>query len=190
MPEVEYSAEIAAPVLAVWDFVKEMDNWAPLLTGYQKHEKINAEESLWFVKGELAGMTRIAEFRVLITEWVAPQRVAFSLQGLQEPVNGTGEFVASEIGEAYPAPQGAGRLGRFRNRIARWVLNRIFRRRPGASQEPRVGTKLSRITFALKLQAGGALGPVMNIMLAPMLKPVVQDLADHIAKEVEARSRN
>jgi carbon monoxide dehydrogenase subunit G len=37
MPEVEYTTVVNLPPETVWDFVKDMNNWAPFLTGYQKH---------------------------------------------------------------------------------------------------------------------------------------------------------
>ncbi len=39
MAESEYSTTARLPLETIWDFVKEMDNWAPFLTGYQAHEK-------------------------------------------------------------------------------------------------------------------------------------------------------
>ena len=36
---------------AVWEFVKDMNNWAPFLTGYQKHEIENDTDSIWTLKG-------------------------------------------------------------------------------------------------------------------------------------------
>ena len=39
MPEVQHVAQVQRPVTAVWDFVQDMNHWAPFLTGYQSHEQ-------------------------------------------------------------------------------------------------------------------------------------------------------
>ncbi len=41
MPETEYTTTAKLPVEVIWDFVREMDNWAAFVTGYQSHEKQN-----------------------------------------------------------------------------------------------------------------------------------------------------
>ena len=38
MPEVEYTTTVNLPPSEIWEFVKDMNNWAPFLTGYQQHE--------------------------------------------------------------------------------------------------------------------------------------------------------
>ena len=34
MPEVEYSTRMHLTPEDIWEFVKDMNNWAPMLTGY------------------------------------------------------------------------------------------------------------------------------------------------------------
>ena len=53
MPEVEYSTKMALSRALVWDFVKDMNNWAPMLTGYQKHEILDEKDSIWTLKGDV-----------------------------------------------------------------------------------------------------------------------------------------
>lgn len=206
MPEVTYRQAVAAPLDRVWEFVQDMDNWAPLVMGYQSHEKLSDLESVWSLKGELGGLTRTARFRVLITEWNGPGRVRFELRGLQEPVNGTGTFESAEIvdavgdtprGDAAPSAHTASRAEApsLFARAMRWLLARVFpasakpRSRPLVAQQAGVPPRPpeSTITFSLSLHATGATGPVLNLLLAPMLEPVAQDLASAIAREIEAR---
>ena len=90
MPTVSYTTTIDVARGDVWRFVRDMNNWAPLAKGYQSHEIINDRESIWTVKGDLGFISRITKFHVRITEWVEEQRVAFTVEGLNEPIKGQG----------------------------------------------------------------------------------------------------
>lgn len=193
MPDVEHSTQVTVPIGTVWSFVEDMGNWAPFLTGYQRHETISRDESIWVVKGELGGLSRTAEFRVHVTEWREPELVTFTMEGLHEPVTGSGEFraVALSAGSrpavAQPAPQsGGGLLSRWWSRLSRWLLRRATNSSdaPAAQARDPVEDK-TQIIFRLKVNAGGATGPVLNLLLAPMLQPVAEDLANKIAEAVE-----
>lgn len=201
MPEVEHTTTVTASLPQVWNFVEDMDNWAPFLTGYQRHEKINRDESIWVVKGELGGLTRSAEFKVQVTEWNEPSRVTFVMQGLQEPVTGSGEFLAIDLGGGMPnaAPPAAvpahspsgGWLSRLWERLSRWLLRRVTNSVDVQAAAPvaDAGDPNTQITFRLNVQAGGATGPVLNLLLGPMLKPVAEDLAMKIAQAVDKPSQ-
>jgi len=93
MPQVDYTATIEVPRPTVWDFVRDMNNWAPFATGYQEHEVIDDRESLWTVKGDVGPISRTTRFRVIITEWVEQEKVAFTLEGLNEPIKGEGAIL-------------------------------------------------------------------------------------------------
>jgi carbon monoxide dehydrogenase subunit G len=98
MPQVNYTATIDVPRPAVWDFVKEINNWAPFAKGYQEHEVLSERESRWTVKGDIGPISRVTKFHVTITEWLDGERVGFTLKGLNEPVSGAGAIRL--IGEA------------------------------------------------------------------------------------------
>src|ERR1700744_1277883 len=51
MPEVEYMTTMQLEPQRVWEFVRDMNNWAPFLTGYQKHEIESETDSIWTLKG-------------------------------------------------------------------------------------------------------------------------------------------
>src|SRR6478672_7164979 len=99
MPEVEYTTRMNLEPEAIWDFVKDMNNWAPFLTGYQKHEIVSDTESIWTLKGDVGMLVRSVTMRVLITEWNGPERVSFTLTGINEEMDGGGTFV---MGRAAP----------------------------------------------------------------------------------------
>ena len=87
--------EVGAPIEAVWRFTSDMDNWAPLVTGYQSHERLSDNESLWTLKGQIGQLSKAVTFRVRITEWDEPSRVAFTLEATNDNVAGSGAFSAA-----------------------------------------------------------------------------------------------
>ncbi len=100
MPEITYTTTMAAPRATVWEFVRDMNNWAPFTRGYQEHEIIDDRESIWTVKGDLGPISRVTKFHVNITEWVEGEKVAFTVTGLNEPINGQGAISISEGADA------------------------------------------------------------------------------------------
>ncbi len=96
MPDISYTTTMGAPRSRVWDFVRDMNNWAPFTRGYQTHEIINEKESLWTVKGDLGPISRITKVHVTITEWIEGERVAFTVKGLNEPLSGGGAILLSD----------------------------------------------------------------------------------------------
>ena len=93
MPSVEHETVVKAPLQVVWDYIKDMGNWAPFLEGYQKHEEINDTESIWILKGDVGVLCRIVKMKITITEWVEQEKVAFSIKGISERATGEGVFL-------------------------------------------------------------------------------------------------
>ena len=63
MPQVEYTTTIDLPRETIWEFVKDMDNWAPFLTGYQSHEAIDERDSIWTLKGDVGVLARVVRLK-------------------------------------------------------------------------------------------------------------------------------
>lgn len=145
MPSVEHETVVEAPLQVVWDYIKDMGNWAPFLEGYQNHEEINDTESIWILEGDVGVLCRIVKMKITITEWVEHEKVAFSIKGISERATGGGVFLAS------------------------------------AGDTP----DISNLYFKLTINAGGAIGPVVNIIMKPMLKPVAEKMALNIKRAVE-----
>ena len=120
LPEAEYSTTARLPVQTIWDYVREMDNWARFLRGYQSHEKQNDTESVWVLKGNVGMVTRTVKFRVHIDEWGEPSRVRFTLKGVNEPMEGGGEFRLEPYEDAGAAVPASPKLGLFA-RLWRWL---------------------------------------------------------------------
>jgi len=183
MPEVTYKTTMNLPVHAVWDFVKDMNNWAPFLTGYQKHEIVDECDSIWTLKGDVGVLSRIVELKAHVTEWAGPERVTFTLTGLNEQVEGGGTlFMSRHVGEPPPQPK----LGLLQ-RLARWLMRLIHGKGPERALPAAPAAEQSLLTFTLRMEAGGAIGPLVNAMLAPALGPAAEDLANKIAAHLEAR---
>jgi carbon monoxide dehydrogenase subunit G len=190
MPEVEYSTRMHLPPQAIWEFVKDMNNWAPFLTGYQKHEIIDETDSIWTLKGDVGILSRVVKLRAHVTEWNGPERVRFTLTGLNEQVDGEGQLMMSEVAAAEVAAPPV-RRGLWR-RMLDAIFRRLFRMMHGRGPTrqalaPAAGRPLSQLTFTLRMDAGGPTGPLVNAMLAPALGPAAEDLANRIAAHLESQ---
>jgi carbon monoxide dehydrogenase subunit G len=188
LPEAEYSTTARLPVPVIWSYVREMDNWAPFLRGYQSHEKQRDTDSVWVLKGDVGMLTRTVKFHVRIDEWGEPSRVRFTLKGMNEPMEGGGEFRLeayedASAGAARPQPG----LGWFA-RLVRW-LYRLFagRTERAASANAGPGADMSRLSFQLRIKPGGPMGPMVDALMKPLMLPVAEELADRIMAELEKR---
>lgn len=215
MPEVTFSTTMNLPPESIWEFVKDMNNWAPFLTGYQGHEIKSETHSIWTLKGDVGILSRTVRLDVNITEWDGPRRVSFTLTGLNEMVEGDGTLEMSRYADggaaSNGAPSGTGGLqgtnGAFTGREAapgasspkapgllrrflNWLMRALFRSMHGTVErkqlEPlQVGKEASRLTFRLRMDAGGPTGPLVNAMLEPALLPAAEDLGNKIAAHLE-----
>jgi carbon monoxide dehydrogenase subunit G len=187
MPEVEYTTKSALRREVIWAFVKDIDNWAPFLTGYQRHDVLSATDSIWTLKGDVGVLARVVKLKAHVTEWNGPTRVSFTLTGLNEPIDGEGtiEMSASGGDDKLVAPGAArrSRLARLVGAIVRFLLRRMNQSVP-ARAVPQTGAA-SQLTFRLRMEAGGPMGALVNAMLSPALLPAAEDLANKIVAHIE-----
>lgn len=194
MPSVAYSAYMGLSPEAIWEFVQDMDNWAPFMLGYQGHEKKNETESVWTLRSDVGAMSRLAKFEVVITEWNGPERVAFSLKGINEPVQGAGIVTVKAEGSSEPEPTLPAVVDRdpiLFVRLWRRFIGFLVRRSMGAGEVVRKNPvsrsdAQSKLTFELTLESEGPMAPMVNAMISPMLEPMAQQLANKIAGHLEA----
>jgi carbon monoxide dehydrogenase subunit G len=97
MPVGMHEITINTPIYEVWDFVKDMDNWAPLLPGYISHEKLNESQSNWTFKENVGLLKKKISLQVTIKEWIEPEKVTFDLSGINENMSGSGYFNATAL---------------------------------------------------------------------------------------------
>ncbi len=191
MAETEHSATARVPVDAIWDFVKEMDNWAPFLTGYQAHEKQSESDSLWTLKGDVGVLARVVKFKVHITEWNGPERVSFDLEGVNELLKGQGVFIMQPYEEEPAGDASTHRRNVFTRAVEsllRFCL-RLLLGRPerAAASAAGPGKGWAQLTFKLRVDPGGPMAPMINAMMKPAMGVVAEDLANRIIAQLEAR---
>jgi carbon monoxide dehydrogenase subunit G len=210
MAEAEYTTTARLPVGTIWDFVREMDHWAPMVTGYQGHVKESENDSVWTLKGDVGVLARVVRFRVHVSEWAGPTRVRFSLEGLNEPMKGEGLFEMAPIGgAAAPTLEGpaALRLPFWRRwtlalarSVSRWPValarflfrlrhGRVERAAPAADDGTAggAGAAGARLTFRLRIEPGGPMAPLVNAMMQPAMVPFAENLADRIMAHLETQ---
>lgn len=99
MPAGTHTVELDVGIQDIWNFVSDMDRWAPLVPGYIEHEIISENQSTWTFKGDIGIMQKTVKLQIDITEWDEPTTVTFDLTGLNENFAGNGYFEAESISE-------------------------------------------------------------------------------------------
>lgn len=94
MPICSHQVKVNVPIHSIWEFVSNMDNWAPLVPGYIDHNIISEKESTWSFKSDIGIIKKKIELKVDITSWQEPAKVTFNLTGLNEKFTGHGYFLA------------------------------------------------------------------------------------------------
>ena len=196
MAEVAYSTTAKLPIDTIWDFVKEMDNWAVFVAGYQEHQKQNETDSVWVLKGDVGSLTRTLKFDVHITEWAGPERVSFELKGINEQLEGSGEFLMQSYGEnsaaEAPSPPKKNPFMRLIEAILRFFFRLVYgEAERGAHADAGPGEGMARLSFKLEIRPGGPMAPMINAMVKPAMAVAAEDLAQKIIGHLELqRGRN
>lgn len=99
MPAGTHTVELDLGIQDIWNFVSDMDRWAPLVPGYIEHEIISDEQSTWTFKGDIGIMQKTVKLQIDITKWDEPTEVTFDLTGLNENFGGNGYFRAEAISD-------------------------------------------------------------------------------------------
>lgn len=94
MANFSYTTEVNAPIQTVWNFVRHIDHWSPLVPGYVNHTIVSDTETIWVFKTKLGVIKKQIELKVMITNENAPELVEFILVGLNEKCSGSGYFLA------------------------------------------------------------------------------------------------
>jgi carbon monoxide dehydrogenase subunit G len=97
MPSEMQQIELAIPINVVWDFIRDANNWAPLVPGYIQHEQLNPHLITWEFKSNLGVMKKKISLIIDITDWNEPAKVSFELRRKNEKYIGEGYFEAKAI---------------------------------------------------------------------------------------------
>ncbi|WP_078549791.1 CoxG family protein [Litchfieldia alkalitelluris] len=101
MPTGTYEVELNIPINSIWEFVSDMNNWAPLVPGYIEHTILNETQSTWAFIGDIGVMKKKINLHIDINEWQGPNLVSFGLKGVNENFSGTGYFKAVALSDSH-----------------------------------------------------------------------------------------
>ncbi|HHW38331.1 MAG TPA: SRPBCC family protein [Bacillales bacterium] len=131
MPSGMHQVEVSLPINQVWDFVKDMDNWAPLIPGYIQHRKFTNRQSTWEFYGNVGFIKKKIGLMVTIKEWIEPTKVTFNLKGANEDLSGRGYFLAEAIDKnktrmtLYLELTASGAMGPLINKVLKSYLPKV-----------------------------------------------------------------
>ncbi|WP_175631922.1 CoxG family protein [Virgibacillus siamensis] len=97
MPYGKYYLELNVPIRNVWSFVSDVNNLAPLIPGYVNHEIQSNTRSVWQAKGEVGFVQKEIRMQLDITGIQEPERISFTVTGLNENFSGDGYFKAKKV---------------------------------------------------------------------------------------------
>ena len=99
MPSDTHQVELAIPITVIWDFIRNPDNWAPLVPGYIHHEQITEDIITWEFKSDLGIMKKKISLVIAIKEWDEPSKVSFEVRRHNEKYVGEGYFEAKALNQ-------------------------------------------------------------------------------------------
>jgi len=97
MPSEIQHVEVDIPIEVIWDFIRDENNWAPLVPGYIQHEKLNDRQISWEFKSDLGIMKKKVTLVIDIKEWNEPSKVCFEIKRKNEKYIGEGYFEARAL---------------------------------------------------------------------------------------------
>jgi carbon monoxide dehydrogenase subunit G len=98
MPTSIESGRIDINIETMWNFIKDMGNWAPCMPGYVAFNEVDDNVSIWTLKGDVKIFKRKVDFIVTVTDRTAPDRIAFTLVAEKEGIKGEGTYTAKAVG--------------------------------------------------------------------------------------------
>ncbi|RKQ28430.1 CoxG family protein [Oceanobacillus halophilus] len=99
MANGKHTVVLNVPIQTVWDFVSDINNWAPLVPGYIEHKIMNDSHSTWKFVSDIGFMKKTLHMKNNITKWEEPTKVTFLLEGLNENFSGSGFFEAKPVND-------------------------------------------------------------------------------------------
>lgn len=131
MPSGMHQVEVNIPINQVWNFVSNMENWAPLIPGYIQHRKYTNRQSSWEFYSKIGFIKKKISLMIMIKEWMAPTKVTFTLKGINEKLSGGGYFLAEAIDQnktritGFLEMTGGGAMGPMANALLKSQLPKV-----------------------------------------------------------------
>lgn len=97
MPSDVQHLELDIPIDVIWDFIRDANNWAPLVPGYIMHEQIHDRRVSWEFKSDLGIVKKKVSLIIDIKEWNEPKKVSFELKRKNDKYIGEGYFEANAV---------------------------------------------------------------------------------------------
>lgn len=97
MQSEKQQLEVDIPIEVIWDFIRDANNWAPLVSGYIHHEQLNDRLITWEFKSDLGIVKKKITLLIDIKEWNEPNKVSFELKRKNEKYLGEGYFEATAV---------------------------------------------------------------------------------------------
>jgi carbon monoxide dehydrogenase subunit G len=92
-----YHVNVHASQSHVWEFIRDMNAWAPLVPGYKEHTILSDVQSTWKFTIHYGVVNKKVHVKVLVTEWKEPTQVKFILRGINQKFTGEGFFKAEKV---------------------------------------------------------------------------------------------
>ena len=98
MPSEIQHVELDIPIEVIWKFIRDPDNWAPLVPGYIQHEIVSENQITWEFKSDFLGIMK-KKVSLIIDNiiWNEPLKVSFELKRSNEKYLGEGYFEAKAM---------------------------------------------------------------------------------------------
>ncbi|MEH6943058.1 CoxG family protein [Bacillus sp. JJ722] len=101
MPSSNHIVELNMPSHKVWEFVSDLNNWAPLMPGYIAHENVNEKEATWDFLGDFGFMKKKVSLKVNRIIRVEESMITFDLEGINDNFDGSGSFEVKSLNQDY-----------------------------------------------------------------------------------------
>ncbi|WP_044336915.1 SRPBCC family protein [Rossellomorea aquimaris] len=90
----------------VWEYIRDMNAWAPLVPGYKEHTILSDVQSTWKFTVQYGVVSKKVHVKVLVTEWKESSLVKFRLRGINQKFTGEGFFLAEKVNSSNTAMTG------------------------------------------------------------------------------------
>lgn len=94
-----HSVQVQTTEETLWLFIKNKDEWAPLIPGYLHHEFESNEEMIWVFKGDFGIVQKAVKLKLTVNGTEENKKLLFDLEGLSDNINGKGYFTMEPAGD-------------------------------------------------------------------------------------------